>query len=479
MKQRWAASFPIVVVPVLLSGIGIAVAQVNGATFFIDHAAFSAAGGFAYVEFYIQISYDGLHFVRRGDHYQAAYEMDLYVEDKDRNVVTTHSSSDTVTVADYHQSRASEEYRVRLVGFYLRPGDYRLRAILTDKESGQTAEVVHELPVRDFSGPNPTLSDIQFARNIVVDSSQKTFVKNNRRVDPNVPHLYGEFANRLYLYYELYNLTPPRAVPVPGDSSAPGSFESESSGADCFRTTFILRDENKQEVKRLQRRQRKPGTSCVQSIILPIDDLPSGPYTILLRVLDEESGLSAETSGQFTIAWHPLSFRDYTYEELLEQVHALATEEEWRELSSLPDTERQRGLLQFWQRRDPTPETALNEAMEEFYRRVRYADRHFKWYGGKGWKSPQGQTYITYGPPDEIHRGIGSLSSGASDRRFGPPWSPEEKDWSSWQTLGSVPFDKKPFAVWEYHQLNRRFVFVDERGIGVYVLTDPVRLKDW
>jgi GWxTD domain-containing protein len=93
---------------------------------------------------------------------------------------------------------------------------------------------------------------------------------------------------------------------------------------------------------------------------------------------------------------------------------------------------------QFWKRRDPSPETPENEAMDEFYRRVQYANQHFS-VGRAGWRTDMGQIYIKYGEPDEVVRS---------------PFN----------------FDRDPEEVWYYYRDRRTFTFVDTHGFGLYDL---------
>ncbi len=66
------------------------------------------------------------------------------------------------------------------------------------------------------------------------------------------------------------------------------------------------------------------------------------------------------------------------------------------------DAEKERFIVQFWERRDPTPGTEANEFKEEHYRRIVYSNEHFADPNGlPGWKTDRGRIYITYGPPDE------------------------------------------------------------------------------
>jgi GWxTD domain-containing protein len=66
------------------------------------------------------------------------------------------------------------------------------------------------------------------------------------------------------------------------------------------------------------------------------------------------------------------------------------------------DEEREHFVAQFWDRRNPIPNSAENPAKREHYRRIQYANAHFSTATTEGWKTDRGRIYITYGPPDEI-----------------------------------------------------------------------------
>ena len=94
-----------------------------------------------------------------------------------------------------------------------------------------------------------------------------------------------------------------------------------------------------------------------------------------------------------------------------EDARYIITDEERRSFKSLKtDEERDIFVQQFWQRRDPTPDTEENEYKEEHYRRIAYADEQFALPRVPGWKTDQGMLYIKYGPPDAIEAKPGTLS---------------------------------------------------------------------
>jgi GWxTD domain-containing protein len=82
--------------------------------------------------------------------------------------------------------------------------------------------------------------------------------------------------------------------------------------------------------------------------------------------------------------------------------HIIQPEEKRAYLALRDDAERQQFIAQFWLRRDPTPGTAANEAKEEHYRRIQYANLRFKEGEKAGWATEKGRTYIRFGPPDEL-----------------------------------------------------------------------------
>jgi GWxTD domain-containing protein len=450
-------------------------AAISEKPFLIDFASFIAKPNLTFVEFYIQIGYDHLSFARDGKFFQAGYDIDFYIEDLDGNLLQTQSARDEVRVTQYDDTTAPNNYRIILLSSSLQPRRYRLRAIITDKESGKNYEMIDKFSVRDFSNSNLTLSDLQFSRNIQVDSAANAFVKHNRHIEPNVPHAYGQYVGQLFLYYEIYNLAAPNSI---RNSAADDSAVIATAAADSFQTFYTIHNEMGEEVKQLEKSTRKPGNSCVQSVIIPIANLKSGFYTLTVRVFDKANGSYAESSGRFNIQWDIFSFKDKKFEEILEQMRCLAGKDELARLAQLPETDRQRGLLDFWQRRDPTPSTPRNEAMEEYYRRINFANARFKWAGGEGWKSPQGQVYLTYGAPDNVQRYTNSSFGRVNDGWMESSLSSEARqEFSSRLASGQSRMFNKPYEIWEYTQLNRSFVFVDFRGFGMFELVDPPSLN--
>ncbi len=114
----------------------------------------------------------------------------------------------------------------------------------------------------------------------------------------------------------------------------------------------------------------------------------------------------------------------------------VATNAELRELEDAPDDSLAVLWTRFWNRRDPAPRTAANEALVKFMNRVEYAEQHFGVLE-PGWRSDMGRTYIRFGAPDRIERTVNGIS--------GPPTE-----------------------IWYYYSRSATYVFQDPDGFGRY-----------
>jgi GWxTD domain-containing protein len=150
---------------------------------------------------------------------------------------------------------------------------------------------------------------------------------------------------------------------------------------------------------------------------------------------------------------------------LRNQVPDIITEQERRAFLEL-GTEEERDQFKeiFWRDRNPEPESPVNIAREEHYRRLAYADERFA-SGIPGRKTDRGHIYIIWGPPDEIES---HPTGGTYDR------SPQQGGGSS---------TAYAWELWRYRHLegigeNIQIEFVDPSGSGEYHITNDPCEKD-
>ena len=128
-----------------------------------------------------------------------------------------------------------------------------------------------------------------------------------------------------------------------------------------------------------------------------------------------------------------------------EALQYLMPEKEFDEFIKLSPEDMKRQFDEFWKKRDPTPQTAYNEAMAEYYQRCDYAFENFGTLRqSNGIKTDRGKIYILYGPP-------------AKTERLLTPGTP-------------------PKEIWYYDNLGMKFIFVDESRAGNYKLLSSEKL---
>lgn len=157
---------------------------------------------------------------------------------------------------------------------------------------------------------------------------------------------------------------------------------------------------------------------------------------------------------------------DSQYKKWLDQdvVYIISSEERSAFLHLSTNEEREQFIEQFWQRRNPDPDSVENTFKEEHYRRIAYANERFA-SGIPGWKTDRGKIYIMWGPADEIES---HPSGGSYDR-------PAQEGGGQTSTY--------PFEQWRYRYLEGIgndiiLEFVDPSMSGEFHLTMDPSEKD-
>ena len=115
-------------------------------------------------------------------------------------------------------------------------------------------------------------------------------------------------------------------------------------------------------------------------------------------------------------------------------------EKTFKHAKSLSYNELAKWFKDYWKKRDPTPGTAYNELLAEFYNRVQTANKKYSNRHREGWETDRGRIYILYGQPKEI-----------DDHRYAA--------------------ETKPYQIWIYSD-SLQFMFVDRNGDGEFELVN-------
>jgi GWxTD domain-containing protein len=386
--------------------------------FFFDALVFAGKdSATSRLDTYIQVPYDALSFVQKPDGYEANYEESITIFDEKNNLVREKLSTERVRTSSFAETTDPARYNLTQRVLYVAPNSYTAKIQIRDSETRKSLHGTRQIVVRSMRDSALTMSDIMLVSQLRSDEGKMTIV-------PNVSGNVGNMRDGFYLFCEVYNATDADTFDVESDVF---DAKGEKKLSDHYRYAAV-RGDNRMFVKILS------------------GPLPMARYVANLRVGAWSSAAhrvcgQASVSRAFVVQWPGIPATVQSVDAAVDQLQYLTDDKNLDSLREAPDAaEKKARFLRFWARRDPSPGTLRNEAMEEYYNRVAYANKNFSHFI-EGWRTDRGMVYIIFGPPSRVDR---------------------------------YPFesDAKPYEYWYYDDLNYRFLFVDDTGFGDYRL-DP------
>jgi GWxTD domain-containing protein len=139
-------------------------------------------------------------------------------------------------------------------------------------------------------------------------------------------------------------------------------------------------------------------------IDLHAERLENGTYVLDVRL--EDSDLPVQ-STRFDTHWPDMPYSLFDVDVALDNMEFILGRDE---LKALKNGSREEKILKFetfWSERDPTPETAYNELMVEYFERIDFAAQEYRTGAGfapNGLQTDRARVYIVHGPPDDVSR---------------------------------------------------------------------------
>lgn len=409
---------PCILLLVLISGFSSVYAQRDPQIIHHDLAVFAAQDdlGKGRVNIYVEILFDDLQFVKSDSGYRAEYELSAVIH-QGKYQVDGKSWKQRVSVADYDRTNSRGEIDLSNAYFDLEPGDYKLTLSFEDLSTNKTVSTESKFRVENFLGSGFAAGGITFARRVDLEDGQI------RQIVPLVTNPFKGLGAPSFAYFEVYAV----------------------DGSDQAEVAYKIVSENSKTTLRRQFRLPLSGERTGMALTLPVDSLQYDSYRLELTVSNNRK--TAVLKKKFYIRWPGLPRSAKDLDTAVEQLQFIASQNEWKKLKKNSAVGKREEFVQFWRRRDPSPGTDYNEAMESYYQRVNVANESFSVMGREGWRTDRGLVYIILGPPDEMIR-------------------------------QDYPSDSKPYQVWQYYSINRQFAFYDRSGYGDYELINPVSIYD-
>jgi GWxTD domain-containing protein len=356
----------------------------------------------------ISLTYPDLQWVKLAEGYGARFEMVVVFQPAKGISQQGDAWQRQLRVDDFARTTSYGSSVVERRTFHVLPGRYRMRVRVRDLNAGVESEVAGTVEVPDYSKVPLALAELELG---TLDAGG-TF-------EPQPARTFGFDSDRLAGRLAIVDRR---------DGAWPRGYTLR----------YRVLDENGQELahgERLVTLQHAGATAVVRP------DSASwfvGSYTFSIELDDARSHWRTERTFEVEESGPP---RGQEFRRMLEPLAYIAEPRELDDLSHAAEADQAAAWEAFWKRRDPTPETARNEALIEFLRRIRYAEQHFQHFG-PGWRSDMGRIYIKFGPPDQIESRPATLQS-------------------------------PQVEIWYYNRPYRQFVFADREGFGRFVLIGP------
>ena len=189
-----------------------------------------------------------------------------------------------------------------------------------------------------------------------------------------------------------------------------------------------------------------PLSNATRRFWIKVDSLNHGHYRLTVRA--QAGKENAQAKKDFFIRWSSLPANARDLDEAIDQTRYIAGKDEWKKLKNAKGDQRLEEYKKFWLRRDPTPGTEINEALDAHYTRIEYANQNFRAMQNQGWRTDMGMVYVILGSPDDVER-------------------------------NAYPRYSKPYEIWYYYRYNTDFVFLDSTGFGDYRLETPYSIYEF
>lgn len=369
------------------------------------------------LDIYVEVPFSRLEFKKTKGENKYSSDFDLSIEIKNSNNVSVLNKvyKENITTPKVDIEYLASNSSIIIKNIYLQPGQYKLTASIYEKSTKNSYEVTKDFTMKDFLASPVSLSDVMIV-------SKVTYDKDRKQLTPDVSRNISEL-DTFYMFFFVYKNSEEPKIDV--------TYKIFDSKDNIVYSGIDILDFNS-------------GLDNINQMFIPVslNNLSFDKYKIEINAAGSQTTAVTTShviseSGNF-----PLSLDNI--DELISQLQYIANEKELDNMEKAKTKgEKQKKFIEFWKSKDPSPNTKSNEAMLEYYRRMKYADKQFSTVYSKGWKSDMGMVYIIFGNPSNIER------------------HPYE-------------MDAKPYEVWDYYDINRQFIFVDKTGFGDFRLVTPI-----
>ena len=358
---------------------------------------------------FVVIPNRSLQFIKEKNKFIAEYDANIFVTIDDQDVqVATGSFSDKIISNKFSETTSKVKSTVLNTSFVVPLGDYNISINVKDLDTKLSSKQNNKVELKQFSNDSQVYDPIF----IKEAKGEWGFESNKFPIDANQIVVKN---NEIQFYqYAVINA---------------GVYEMVIN---------ILSGKEVQWSKTINSSSESRVISHL--ITVPTKDINRKDLKVQVSVNQKNSTKSRSLGFRFRNSFMPDSITNIDL--ALSQMNYILTSDERKELKKLKQSDKENFFKKAWARRDPKPDTKVNELMDEYYGRISFTEENFSRGTSGGWRSDMGMIFILFGKPDDIQR------------------------YTSMQSNYS-------YETWYYFSIGQEFAFVDDYGFGDYRLRYP------
>jgi GWxTD domain-containing protein len=370
----------------------------------------------------LNIQYDMLQFTRVNERYQASYDVSVLIRKSgDGSPVFSTGWQESVMEADFEKTNSPRIYHSddKAFDLLIPSATYIFYLKVTDHATQQVYINKSGVIVADLSGNKLACSEIKLLS--VRDSlsteihigDQRPIIEFDQSVLANF-YIGSNSSDSVQIESRLYRQSGDREVLI--------KEQSYRLYPAAKRSVFF---------EGIDKNILREGSHVLRYTIR------CGPRTIQLQ-------------KEFQVIWYGKPVYLYEFDLAWRPLKSILPEAEWKRVNDLSAENKKKWFDDFWSRKDPTPDTPLNEIQYEFYRRVDLANARYGLRFQEGWQTDRGYILLSSGIPDSV----------------------ETNRYSS---------TVKPYEIWYYRSLKKKVIFVDvdrDENYKLSVIEDIEENKD-
>jgi len=356
---------------------------------------------------FMQVPYFTLQYVKVDTTFTARFEAVIALQTKKGSQISRKVWQDSIIVQDYNATNSITKSEILMMSSRIKSGKYKIVARLLDLDTKKSGESIIKLDFSDY------INTIYLNEPVLLEKMDGNWGFGEGRI-PALSKGTFNIDDGLNFYLS-------GKVKL-GEYSLKTQFLDKDEAV-LFENTIIDTSQ----------------TGIFNQIVkLPSEDINK----IGIKVQSElvQGKYSTEKIKNIVIHKAGISHLVSNLDDALQQMRYLLNSKERAEAKKVSPKKREELYKKLWKKRDPTPDTVENELMNEYYRRVAYANAHFDSFID-GWETDMGMIYIIFGPPDDINRFM-------------------------------MPQRSEPYETWNYYRIQESFTFAGD-NFGHYRLTTP------